>query len=179
MLREVLPVSPGVSSDGRDVCVSGSTCIVTQSHRFEQELAAAARLPGNERLAATLNAVAPAIQGEYRPGLSSAWVDARREQLAALIVNAQFEAAQLALASGRYEEAEQLISRVLTATRCENGDGVWPCVSPRRWAMTTRCFAPSNAASGRLRPSARRLPRLRRGCSTSYGANGGASSDVA
>jgi hypothetical protein len=45
--------------------------------------------------------LAPARQGEYLPGLSSAWVDARREQLAALIANAQFEATQLALASGR------------------------------------------------------------------------------
>ncbi|MBV9919021.1 MAG: hypothetical protein JO153_21155 [Solirubrobacterales bacterium] len=121
MLREVLPVTAGVSSDGRDVCMSGITGIVTQSHRFEQELAAAARLQGNERLAATLNAVAPAEQGEYLPGLSSAWVDARREQLVALIANAQFEAAQLALTSGRYEEAEQLISRVLTADALREG----------------------------------------------------------
>lgn len=121
MLREVLPGAAGVNSDGHEVRISEDIRIATQSQRFEQELASAARFQGSERIAATLKALAIPAQGDYLPGLSSAWVDARREHLAAISVNAQFEAAELAFSSGRYREAEQLVSRVVAADAFREG----------------------------------------------------------
>jgi DNA-binding SARP family transcriptional activator len=120
-LREVLPGTTSVSSDGREVRLSEGIRIATQSQRFEQQLAAAARFQGTERIAATLKALAIPAEGDYLPGLSSAWVDARREHLAALSVNAYFEAAELAFAGGRYREADQLVARVLAADAFREG----------------------------------------------------------
>jgi DNA-binding SARP family transcriptional activator len=76
-------------------------------------LSEAARLQGEERLAATLDALELMERGEYLPGARTAWAEARRQELAALAADARFEAAELAFAAGRHREAERLVASVL------------------------------------------------------------------
>jgi len=88
--------------------------VATESNRYEALLAEAARLQGDERLAATLRALEVPDRGPYLPGVaSSRWIEERREMLAHLTVTAESEAAELALATGRYELAERLADRIL------------------------------------------------------------------
>src|SRR4029079_8262018 len=76
-----------VSADGR-VALSPDIVLASESVRLEQELAAAARLQGTDLVTATEHALAPLALAEYFPGIRSAWVDARRQQLAELATKA-------------------------------------------------------------------------------------------
>jgi DNA-binding SARP family transcriptional activator len=76
-------------------------------------LSEAARLQGDERLAATLRALEIVERGEYLPGARSDWVQVRREHLAQLAGDARLVAAELAFASGRYGDATRLVDAVL------------------------------------------------------------------
>jgi DNA-binding SARP family transcriptional activator len=87
--------------------------IMSESNRFEAALAEAARLQGHERLAATLDALAIYDKGDYLPSARSGWADDRRQRLAELATDARSEAAELALAAERYDEAERLAEEVL------------------------------------------------------------------
>jgi LuxR family transcriptional regulator, maltose regulon positive regulatory protein len=88
--------------------------IASESTRFEAQLAEAARLQGADRLAATRDALAVYDRGAYLRGARSAWADKRRELLAQLAADARSEAAELAFAAARYDEAGKLADEVLS-----------------------------------------------------------------
>ena len=87
------------------VRVLGGDAIATESLRFEAALAEAARLRGDDRRAATLLALEVFSRGEYLPGVRSEWAEERRRRLAELATDARYEAAELAFADGRLEQA--------------------------------------------------------------------------
>ncbi len=79
----------------------------------ERLLAEAARLQGEERVEATLRALAVADRGQYLEGLSSIWIEERRDRLARLVADARQDAAELCFAAGRYAEAARLVDAIL------------------------------------------------------------------
>jgi DNA-binding SARP family transcriptional activator len=95
--------------------LSDNVLATSESTRFEAALAVAARLQGEERLTATLEALAVADQGEYLPGSHTHWVDERRQRLAELATDARYEAAELAFAAGLLDQADRLAGQVLAA----------------------------------------------------------------
>jgi DNA-binding SARP family transcriptional activator len=113
-LRHCLPEG-AVIADGGRVKIDGAVAVVTESARFESQLAEAARHPGEERLAATLEALATYDRGEYLPGAHSTWADERARELAELANDGRCEAAELALSAGRYDEAHRLTAQVVRA----------------------------------------------------------------
>ena len=56
--------------------------VVSESVTFEHRLAAAARLQGDDRLSATVAALAVYERGEYLPGARGYWADVRQQRLA-------------------------------------------------------------------------------------------------
>ena len=84
-----------------------------ESARLEAALAEAARLQGEERVEATLRALAVADRGQYLEGLSSIWIEERRDRLARLVADARQDAAELCFAAGRYAEAARLVDAIL------------------------------------------------------------------
>jgi DNA-binding SARP family transcriptional activator len=86
---------------------------MSESARLERMLSEAARLQGEERLAATLRALEIVERGEYLPGIGSDWVQGRREHLMQLAGDARLVAAELAFASGRYVDATRLVDAIL------------------------------------------------------------------
>jgi DNA-binding SARP family transcriptional activator len=112
-LRHVLPDPEALVVERGTVRLNDDLTIMGESNRFEAALAEAARLQADDRLAATLDALAIYDQGEYLPSARSAWADDRRQQLAELATDARSEAAELALAAERYDEAERLAEAVL------------------------------------------------------------------
>ena len=113
-LRTVLPPD-GVVSERGTVGLSGELVAVSESVRVEGALAEAARLRGADRLRATLAALEIIDRGPYLPGIASQWLDERRQRLAELATDARYEAAELALPAGRFEESERLTEAVLDA----------------------------------------------------------------
>jgi DNA-binding SARP family transcriptional activator len=113
-LRHVLP-DGSVSVQQGSVRVAGA--IATESVRFEAALAEAARLRGPDRLSATLAALEPFDRGEFLPGVGSRWVEERRRQLTELATDARYEAAELAFAEGRLEQARTMVEEVLRVDR--------------------------------------------------------------
>jgi DNA-binding SARP family transcriptional activator len=85
----------------------------SESTQLEALLAEAARLQDAQRLEATLEAIAIAERGAYLEGLSSIWIEGRREWLARLILDARHEAAELSFATGRYATAARLVEATL------------------------------------------------------------------
>jgi LuxR family maltose regulon positive regulatory protein len=121
VLRGVLPSEVCLEVvDGR-VRLADGVRIVSESARFEALLAEAAELLGEERLEATLRALELVDRGEYLPGRSSPWIDARDEHLRSLTADARFEAGQLAFAAGRYQLSERLVERVVAADPFREG----------------------------------------------------------
>jgi len=89
--------------------------VAGESARLEVMLVEAARLQGAERLHATLAALAIADQGDFLPDASTQWVESRREALGSAITDARLDAAELAFATGRHDDAERLAGEVLAA----------------------------------------------------------------
>lgn len=112
-LRECLPAGALATPARGPAGLSDDVLIVGDSERLESQLAEAARLQGTDRMVATLNAIEPFERAEYLPGASSSWVDERRAHLCQLIVDARFEASELAFAAGDVERAQQLVRTVL------------------------------------------------------------------
>jgi ATP/maltotriose-dependent transcriptional regulator MalT len=115
-LRHVLGDDRVVVEDRR-VRVLGGDAIASESVRFAAALAEAARLRGDARGAATQRALERYDRGEYLPGVRSQWAEERRRRLAQLATDARYEAAELAFASGRLEQARALTEDVLRADR--------------------------------------------------------------
>lgn len=121
VLREVLPAGVSLEVANGDVRLAEDVQIVSESARFEELLATAARLQGEERLATTLRALTLVDRGEYLPRRSSPWIEARQEHLRSLTADACFEAAELAFAAGRYPLAERMVGRVVAADPFREG----------------------------------------------------------
>jgi DNA-binding SARP family transcriptional activator len=113
-LRQLLADEAVVVEDGR-LRISDDRAVASESTRFEAALAEAARLQGEERLAATLESLTIFDQGEYLPGSRSEWAEVRRRELGDLATDARYEAAELALAHGEYNQTRALVARVLEA----------------------------------------------------------------
>lgn len=113
-LRAALPPDTLVV-DRIQVALTDAVTIRTESVQFEAELAEAARLQPEARLAATLPALEIFDRGEYLPGTRSQWGDERQQHLANLATDARYEAAELALAAGRYDQSRLLCDDVLQA----------------------------------------------------------------
>jgi DNA-binding SARP family transcriptional activator len=113
-LRHCLPDGAVLTDTGR-VRISESVSVVAESMLFEAQLGAAARLQGSERKAATIAALGIYDRGEYLPGPHGSWADDRAQSLAAMAADARCEAAELALAEGAYDEAQELVEQVLRA----------------------------------------------------------------
>jgi DNA-binding SARP family transcriptional activator len=112
-LREVLPEEVRIVSDAGGVSLDGTIDASSESARLERLLVEAARLQGAERFEATVRAIGIAERGEYLPAMTSLWVDARRERLARLVIDARHDAAEVAFAAGRYAEASRLVVTIL------------------------------------------------------------------
>jgi DNA-binding SARP family transcriptional activator len=112
-LREVLPEDVRLVSDGSGVSLEESLQVSSESVRLESMLAEAARLQGEQRLDATLAALAIPERGDYLPGMGAGWAEERRERLARLVADAHQDAAELAFAAGRYPEATRLVEAIL------------------------------------------------------------------
>jgi len=114
-LRHVLGTPHAVVAENGDVRLGDAVTVAGESTRLEILLAEAARLQGDDRLQATLDALQIADRGEFLPAVHTHWADARREALASLVAGARLEAAELAFAAGRFDDAERLVGRVLEA----------------------------------------------------------------
>jgi DNA-binding SARP family transcriptional activator len=112
-LRETLAGQLTIVSHAGSISLPGPSSVTSESARFERMLSEAARLQGNERLAATLRALEIVEQGEYLSGIGSEWVQGRREHLARIAGDARLVAAELAFASGRYGDAARLVDAIL------------------------------------------------------------------
>jgi LuxR family maltose regulon positive regulatory protein len=112
-LREILPEEVRLVSDASGVSLEESLQVSSESVRLEALLAEAARLQGEQRLDATLRALAIAAAGDYLPGTNAPWVEERRERLERLVADARQDAAELAFAAGRYPEAARLVDAIL------------------------------------------------------------------
>jgi DNA-binding SARP family transcriptional activator len=112
-LRKVLPEEIALVVHRGVIAVDDAGELTSDSARFEADLAEAARLVGEERLAATLRALEVYGTGDYLPCGRSSWVDDRRVLLADLATQARHDAAELAFAAGRYHDAQRLIGEVL------------------------------------------------------------------
>jgi ATP/maltotriose-dependent transcriptional regulator MalT/DNA-binding SARP family transcriptional activator len=114
-LRHALPDEGALVVERGRMRLGDDLLATSESARFESALAVAARLQGDERLTATVEALAVFDQGEYLPGTHSHWVDGRRQRLVELATDARYEAAELAFAAGNLDQADQLAAQALTA----------------------------------------------------------------
>jgi DNA-binding SARP family transcriptional activator len=112
-LREVLPAEVRLISEPTRTWLEDPASVSGESARLEGELAEAARLQGEERIEATLDAIAVADRGPYLEGLSSMWIEDRRDRLGRLIADARQDAAELCFAGGRYADAARLVDAIL------------------------------------------------------------------
>ena len=114
-LRHVLPEDEALVMEEGRLRLEGAGVVSSESTRLESRIAEAARQHGEDRLAATVDALAIYDRGEYLPCGRSVWTDDRRRALAELTAEARHGAAELAFAQGRYAEADRLIADVLAA----------------------------------------------------------------
>jgi DNA-binding SARP family transcriptional activator len=112
-LREVLPAEVRLVSEPTRTWIEDPAGVSGESARLEAALAEAARLQGEERIEATLRALTVADRGRYLEGLSSIWIEDRRDHLARLVADARQDAAELCFAAGRYADAARLVDAIL------------------------------------------------------------------
>jgi DNA-binding SARP family transcriptional activator len=120
-VRRLLPPDAVCVGDDGRVGLSPDVVVASESVRLEHQLAAAARLQGSELVTATEDALAPLARGEYFPGVRSAWVDDRRQQLAEAATTARAAAADAAYAADQYPNAQGLAEAVLAADPLREG----------------------------------------------------------
>jgi DNA-binding SARP family transcriptional activator len=112
-LREVLPAEVRLVSEPARTWLADPSSVSCESSRLEAALVEAARLQGEERVEVTLRAIAVADRGQYLEGLSSMWIEDRRDRLARLITDARQDTAELCFAAGRYADAAKLVDAIL------------------------------------------------------------------
>jgi ATP/maltotriose-dependent transcriptional regulator MalT/DNA-binding SARP family transcriptional activator len=95
------------------VMLSNDVQFLSDATSIERGLADAAVLQGDERLDATLAAIAPQERGPFLPGVRAEWADQRERELLALVTEARAQAAELAVSTGRLPLAIKLARLVL------------------------------------------------------------------
>ncbi|MGW3242232.1 BTAD domain-containing putative transcriptional regulator [Streptomyces sp. NPDC001070] len=112
-LREVLPESVELLQEGDVYRLAPAGAAAASSGTFQRLLAEAGRQDGEHRLRTLLQAVRTAARGPYFEGVSTPWLDARREELDAALTQAQVDAAAAALRLGRIRETRELSAAAL------------------------------------------------------------------
>ena len=113
-LREVLPADVRIISEPTRTLLDDALIVSSESTRLQTLLAEAARLQAEDRLDATLHAIAIADRGQYLEGLNSVWIEERRDRLGQMVADARLQAAELTFAVGRYADAARLVETTLT-----------------------------------------------------------------
>ncbi|MEV0688157.1 BTAD domain-containing putative transcriptional regulator [Nocardia sp. NPDC050378] len=113
-LNRALPELAAISTDGDDLTLADALAVTSESVVIERRLRHARHLTGEvQRLRAIVSVLETAEAGEFLPGVRGAWAEDRREHIRTLLIEAEFEAAQLALAVELYPEARTHAERVL------------------------------------------------------------------
>ncbi|MFF3950091.1 BTAD domain-containing putative transcriptional regulator [Streptomyces sp. NPDC001902] len=112
-LREVLPEGLALLQDGDVYRLTPEASATGSSGAFRRLLAEAGRQDGEHRLHTLLQALRTAGRGPYFEGVSTPWLDARREELAAALIQAQVDAGAVALRLGRIRETRELAGAAL------------------------------------------------------------------
>jgi DNA-binding SARP family transcriptional activator len=112
-LREVLPDGVSLLQDGDVYELTPASAVVTASGNFQRLLAEAARQDGEHRWDTLQCALAIAERGSYFDSLSTHWLDTRRAELDAALLQARVDAATVALHLGRVREARRIAHAVL------------------------------------------------------------------
>jgi DNA-binding SARP family transcriptional activator len=112
-LRDCLPDRAGLEVADGAVRLAGDVNVSSESVRFEQRLAEAARMEDAARLEATREALETYARGPYLQKIGAPWVDERRAYLERLATDARYEAAELAFGLGDIERAVELTDTVL------------------------------------------------------------------
>ncbi|MEU9288559.1 BTAD domain-containing putative transcriptional regulator [Streptomyces sp. NPDC048275] len=112
-LREVLPDGLSLLQDGDVYTLTPASSVVSASGTLQRLLAEAARQDGEHRWNTLQCALAIAERGAYFDSLSTPWLDTRRAELDAALLQARLDAATVALRLGRVGEARRLARVVL------------------------------------------------------------------
>ncbi|MET9878219.1 BTAD domain-containing putative transcriptional regulator [Actinacidiphila glaucinigra] len=112
-LREVLPEGVALLQEGDVHRLTPHTSVAGSSGAFGRLLAEAGRQDGEHRFHTLLEALRTAGRGPYFEGVSTPWLDARREELAAELTQAQVDAGAVALRLGRIRETRELAGAAL------------------------------------------------------------------
>lgn len=112
-LREVLPDDVVLAFEGTLLRLNSKLVIASDSEQASELLARAARCPERERLEPLLEALALLDGGEYLAGVTSSWVDERREHFNDLAADARHEAAQILFAEADYAQARRFAASVV------------------------------------------------------------------
>lgn len=113
-LRGILPAGTLVAENDTVGLVDGAA-VTSDSARFESALTEAARLQGEQRLHATLDALDEYSEAPFLAEVNSRWAEDRRRDLAERATEARDEAAELAFSIGRLKEARRLSDAALHA----------------------------------------------------------------
>ena len=112
-LRLLLPEPITLLREGDVFVLDGWSLVETDTMLLEARLAGASAQLGARRLEATLAAVEEHATIRYLEGVESAWVAERRQQLAAMLVEARIETAVAALETSRFDVAQTVLEAVL------------------------------------------------------------------
>ncbi|MEU4098196.1 BTAD domain-containing putative transcriptional regulator [Streptomyces sp. NPDC026673] len=112
-LREVLPEGVELLQEGDVYRLAPAGAAAASSGTFQRLLAEAGRQDGEHRLHTLLQALRTAGRGPYFEGVSTPWLDARREELGGALTQAQVDAAAVALRLGRIRETRELAGAAL------------------------------------------------------------------
>ncbi|MEU1541749.1 BTAD domain-containing putative transcriptional regulator [Actinacidiphila glaucinigra] len=112
-LREVLPEGVALLQEDDVHRLTPHASAAGSSGTFGRLLAEAGRQDGEHRFNTLLEALRTAERGPYFEGVSTPWLDARREELAAAFTQAQVDAGAVALRLGRIRETRELAAAAL------------------------------------------------------------------
>ncbi|MFF7677612.1 BTAD domain-containing putative transcriptional regulator [Actinacidiphila glaucinigra] len=112
-LREVLPEGVALLQEDDVHRLTPHASAAGSSGTFGRLLAEAGRQDGEHRFNTLLEALRTAGRGPYFEGVSTPWLDARREELAAAFTQAQVDAGAVALRLGRIRETRELAAAAL------------------------------------------------------------------
>jgi DNA-binding SARP family transcriptional activator len=111
-LKGALPDS-AIVVDTDTIALADHRLVLTESTTLEQQLQEAAGLYGNDRIDATVRALAAYERGAFLPGPRCAWADERERELDDLVADARAQAARIAVDHGRLRLARDMAKQVL------------------------------------------------------------------
>jgi DNA-binding SARP family transcriptional activator len=113
ILRSLLPDGVVLLREADLFLLQGVSAVETDSMRLRARLNSAAALLGEDRVAATTEVLEEYRGAVYLPGVECAWVDARREEINALLLSARIDTALAAFAANRFAVAGALLDEVV------------------------------------------------------------------